>query len=341
MKKPSISLNAVKSRWLITGVAGFIGSNLLNYLLKNDQYVVGLDNFSTGFEDNLEEVKKTVTKTQWSNFDFYQGDIRDLEVCNKCCRDVEYVLHQAALGSVPRSIENPRDTNDVNVVGFLNMLLASKDQRVKKMVYASSSSVFGDHPSMPKVEGREGNLLSPYAVSKYVNELYAGVFALNYNLPLIGLRYFNVFGPRQNPYGPYAAVIPKWVEKIASGIKIEIYGDGNNSRDFCYVDNVVVANILAAKSKNPSALNQAYNVAVGQRTRLKDLYRSMSDLFLKEFNIIACKPDFLEPRQGDVLHSHADISKAESLLGYCPVVRVDEGLQKYIRWAFNQKVTKK
>ena len=239
-------LQSKPKTWLITGVAGFIGSNLLETLLKLDQTVVGLDNFATGHQHNLDEVQGLVTEVQWQRFKFIEGDIRNLDDCNKAVSGVDYVLHQAALGSVPRSIDNPIATNQANIDGFLNMLVASKDEGVKSFTYAASSSTYGDHPDLPKVEENIGNPLSPYAVTKYVNELYASVFYRTYGFSSIGLRYFNVFGPRQDPNGAYAAVIPKWAADLLKGSTIYINGDGETSRDFCYVGNAVQANILAA-----------------------------------------------------------------------------------------------
>ncbi|EID7094666.1 NAD-dependent epimerase/dehydratase family protein, partial [Escherichia coli] len=262
-----------KKKWLITGVAGFIGSNLLEQLLKLDQDVVGLDNFSTGHQHNLDLVKELVTPEQWSRFKFIKGDIRNLEDCRAACFEAQYILHQAALGSVPRSIKDPIGTNENNITGFLNMLVAANEQKVKRFVYAASSSTYGTHPSLPKVEDTIGDPLSPYAVTKYVNELYAGVFSRTYGLESVGLRYFNVFGPRQDPNGAYAAVIPKWVASILNDEVIYINGDGSTSRDFCYIDNAVQANLLAATTLQPDAVNTIYNVAVGQQTSLNELYK--------------------------------------------------------------------
>ncbi|EKK0417014.1 NAD-dependent epimerase/dehydratase family protein, partial [Escherichia coli] len=266
-----------KKKWLITGVAGFIGSNLLEQLLKLDQDVVGLDNFSTGHQHNLDLVKELVTPVQWSRFKFIKGDIRNLEDCRAACCEAQYILHQAALGSVPRSIKDPIGTNDNNITGFLNMLVAANEQKVKRFVYAASSSTYGTHPGLPKVEDTIGDPLSPYAVTKYVNELYAGVFSRTYGLESVGLRYFNVFGPRQDPNGAYAAVIPKWVASILNNEVIYINGDGSTSRDFCYIDNAVQANLLAATTLQPDAVNTIYNVAVGQQTSLNELYKYIVD----------------------------------------------------------------
>ncbi|MDO9265106.1 MAG: NAD-dependent epimerase/dehydratase family protein [Desulfosalsimonadaceae bacterium] len=260
------------STWLITGAAGFIGSNLVETLLKQNYHVTGLDNFATGYQRNLDEIQTLVTPTQWANFTFIKGDIRDLDTCRKACAGADYVLHQAALGSVPRSIEDPIQTNTSNITGFLNMLVAVRDAGVKRFVYAASSSTYGDDPNLPKVEDHIGRPLSPYAVTKYVNELYADVFAHTYGTACIGLRYFNVFGRRQDPNGAYAAVIPKWFSALLTGDTVYINGDGETSRDFCYIDNCVQANILAATTENPAAINQVYNVAFGERTTLNELF---------------------------------------------------------------------
>lgn len=258
--------------WLVTGAAGFIGSNLLETLLKLDQRVIGLDNFATGRRSNLEDVKRLVTPEQWARHEFIEGDIRDLEDCRRACEGVDFVLHQAALGSVPRSLVDPIATNAANVTGFVNMLVAARDAKVKRFVYAASSSTYGDHPGLPKVEDVIGRPLSPYAVTKLVNEIYADVFGRCYGLPSIGLRYFNVFGPRQDPNGAYAAVIPRWIAALIKGDTVIVNGDGETSRDFCYVDNAVQANLLAALAEESAAINQVYNVAVGDRTTLNDLH---------------------------------------------------------------------
>lgn len=323
------SLRNDPSRWLITGVAGFIGSNLLEYLLKSEQTVVGLDNFSTGHRYNLEQVKLLVTPEQWARFHFVEGDIRDIETCKQVCHDIDYVLHQAALGSVPRSLVDPIQSNEVNVSGFLNMLTAARDTGVKRFVYAASSSTYGDHPGLPKLEDTIGKPLSPYAVTKYVNELYADVFARCYGVECIGLRYFNVFGPRQDPAGAYAAVIPKWIAAMLERQDIYINGDGETSRDFCFISNTVQANLLAATCANSDAVNQVYNVAVGARTSLNQLY-SMIRNGLGADNIgDAIHRDF---RAGDVKHSQADISKAEELLGYKPDHSIESGMQLTLQW---------
>ena len=326
-------LKTAQSTWLITGVAGFIGSNLLEALLKLNQRVTGLDNFATGFQHNLDEVKTEVTPQQWANFTFIEGDIRNLENCQQACQGVDYVLHQAALGSVPRSIENPIATNEVNIDGFLNMLVAARDARVKRFVYAASSSTYGDHPDLPKVEDKIGKPLSPYAVTKLVNELYADVFARTYGFNTIGLRYFNVFGKRQNPNGAYAAVIPKWIAAMIKNEPVFINGDGETSRDFCYIDNAVQANLLAATAKNEEATNQVYNVAVGDRTSLNQLFEQLHNSLLTNFpHLKTFKPTHRSYREGDVRHSQADTGKAERLLGYQPGYRIAEGLKEALAW---------
>lgn len=320
--------------WLITGVAGFIGSNLLETLLKLDQRVVGLDNFATGHQYNLDEVQSLVTAEQWNNFTFIQGDIRNLEDCQKACTNVDYVLHQAALGSVPRSIADPITTNAANITGFLNMLTAARDAEVKSFTYAASSSTYGDHPALPKVEENIGKPLSPYAVTKYVNELYADVFAKTYGFKAIGLRYFNVFGKRQDPNGAYAAVIPKWTAAMIVGNDVFINGDGETSRDFCFIDNTVQANILAATAAD-EAKNQVYNVAVGDRTTLNDLYAAIQ-VALLENSINYKKPAvYREFRAGDVRHSQASIAKIQQALGYAPEYPIAEGIQLAMRWYVN------
>ncbi|MDH2916230.1 MAG: NAD-dependent epimerase/dehydratase family protein [Gallionella sp.] len=363
--------------WLITGVAGFIGSNLLETLLKLNQKVVGLDNFATGHQRNLDEVQSLVTPVQWANFNFIQGDIRNLDDCRRAMTyvpspnhnsprppagaglgervdfEVEYVLHQAALGSVPRSVENPINTNETNISGFLNMLVAARDAKVKRFVYAASSSTYGDHPDLPKVEDKIGKPLSPYAVTKYVNELYADVFARTYGFNTIGLRYFNVFGPRQDPDGAYAAVIPKWIASMIKDEPIFINGDGETSRDFCFIENVRQINLLAAtvselpplpmgegRGGEGSPTNQVYNVAVGDRTTLNQLYEQLNFNLLPSYpHLQGRKPVYRDFRAGDVRHSLADIGKATTLLGYQPTHRIGEGLKVAMNW-YVQFVTK-
>lgn len=327
-------LKRAPKRWLITGVAGFIGSNLLETLLKLDQKVVGLDNFATGHQHNLDEVQANVTVEQWSNFDFIEGDIRQFTDCQKACDGVDYVLHQAALGSVPRSIADPIKTNDTNISGFLNILTAARDAAVASFTYAASSSTYGDHPALPKVEENIGKPLSPYAVTKYVNELYADVFARSYGFKAIGLRYFNVFGQRQDPNGAYAAVIPKWTASMIAGDDVFINGDGETSRDFCFIGNTVQANILAATAPE-EAKNQVYNVAVGDRTTLNDLYAAIQ-VALLENSINYAKPAvYREFRAGDVRHSQASIAKIQQALGYAPEYPIAEGIQLAMRWYVN------
>lgn len=313
--------------WLITGVAGFIGSNLLEKLLVLGQPVVGLDNFSTGCPSNLDTVKGLVGDVAWSRFRMIEGDIRDLKACEEAASGVDYVLHQAALGSVPRSITDPVSTHENNVNGFLNMLVASRDAGVKRFVYASSSSVYGDHPGLPKLENEIGNPLSPYAATKYFNEVYADVFARCYGLETIGLRYFNVFGRRQDPEGMYAAVIPLWFKALLRNEPVYINGDGETTRDFCYVDNAVQANLLAALGNNKKAVNNVYNVAVGERNTLKQLFELICAEIRKcDPNFKAMDPVYRDFRLGDVRHSLADISRARKLLGYEPKYNLAQGL---------------
>ena len=317
--------------WLITGVAGFIGSNLLETLLLLDQKVVGLDNFATGFQHNLDEVQGLVSDAQWQNFTFIEGDIRKLEDCQAACVGIDYVLHQAALGSVPRSIANPINTNDTNISGFLNMLVAARDAKVTSFTYAASSSTYGDHPALPKVEANIGNPLSPYAVTKYVNELYADVFARTYGFNTIGLRYFNIFGKRQTPDGAYAAVIPKWTAAMITGDEVYINGDGETSRDFNFIENAVQANILAATANN-DAKNQVYNVAVGGRTTLNTLFAALKDNLAVNGVHYTQDPVYRDFREGDVRHSQADISKIQSALGYAPQFDIIQGIEKAMPW---------
>ena len=334
--------------WLVTGVAGFIGSNLLEALLKLDQRVIGLDNFATGYQHNLDEVQCLVTPVQWASFRFIRGDIRTPADCRAACEGVDYVLHQAALGSVPRSLEDPVATNSANITGFLNMLVAARDARVKSFTYAASSSTYGDHPGLPKVEDAIGKPLSPYAVTKYVNELYADVFARCYGFNTIGLRYFNVFGPRQDPNGAYAAVIPKWTAALLMGETVNINGDGETSRDFCFVANVVQANLLAATLDSPhfpagegggegSPLNQVYNVAVGDRTTLNDLFGLLRSNLAAHGVSNSVQPAYRDFRAGDVRHSQADIGKAQRLLGYAPTHRLADGVAHAMGWYVGQK----
>ena len=326
------SMTAEPSRWLITGVAGFIGSNLLENLLKLGQTVVGLDNFMTGYQKNLDMVRDIVGPEAWSRFTFIEGDIRDIETCHAACQGVQHVLHEAALGSVPRSIDDPLLSNSCNITGYLHMLVAARDAGVKSFVYAASSSTYGDSPELPKVEDKIGSPLSPYAVTKYVDELYADVFNRCYGFSSVGLRYFNVFGQRQDPYGAYAAVIPQWFASLIKQETVFVNGDGETSRDFCYIDNVVQANLLASFAQG-DATNKIYNVAFGQRTTLNELFG-----LIKE-EVARHKPDVMgaqcvhrDYRAGDVRHSLADISRAHNLLGYDPQFDVRQGLRLAGDW---------
>jgi UDP-N-acetylglucosamine 4-epimerase len=327
-----LTLQAQPKVWLITGVAGFIGSNLLEKLLKLNQIVVGLDNFATGHQRNLDEVQTLVSVEQWARFAFIKGDIRQLEDCQKAVDGVDYVLHQAALGSVPRSINDPITTNDVNISGFLNMLVAARDAKVQSFTYAASSSTYGDHPALPKVEHTIGHPLSPYAVTKYVNELYVSVFARTYNFKAIGLRYFNIFGPRQDPNGAYAAVIPKWTAAMIQGADVTINGDGETSRDFCYVANAVQANILAATTKDTQAKDQVYNVAVGDRTTLNDLFNSLKSALEENHISYEKKPIYQDFRIGDVRHSQANITKIIESLKYSHPIILRYGVIEAVAW---------
>lgn len=335
-------LAAEPKTWLITGVAGFIGSNLLETLLRLDQKVVGLDNFATGHQHNLDEVQTLVKPEQWARFRMVRGDIWELQDCKAALQwdaqtPVNYVLHQAALGSVPRSLADPIATNAANITGFLNMLVTARDAQVQSFTYAASSSTYGDHPDLPKLEDRIGNPLSPYAVTKYVNELYAQVFARTYGFRCVGLRYFNVFGPRQDPNGAYAAVIPKWTASLLRDEPVHINGDGETSRDFCFVANAVQANLLAATSSNPDALNQVYNVAVGERTTLNDLFGLIRDgLAASRPALAGVQPVYRDFRPGDVRHSLADVGKARRLLGYEPSHTLGQGLQVALPWYVSQ-----
>ena len=319
--------------WLITGVAGFIGSNLLETLLGLGQRVTGIDNFSTGYRHNLEQAQAALEPAAWRQFRFIEGDIRDPAACLAVCHGVDFVLHQAALGSVTRSIEDPLLSHDVNINGFLNMLTAARDAHVRRFVYAASSATYGDHPVLPKLEDNIGQPLSPYALTKYVNELYAGVFARCYATEAIGLRYFNVFGPRQDPHGAYAAVIPQWIAAMIADRRLAINGDGETSRDFCFVANAVQANLLAALSSDPAATNQVYNVALNARTSLNRLYEMMRALLIERFpHLQQYRPHYVAFRYGDVRHSQADISKAQRLLGYAPTHDLQSGLEHAIGW---------
>jgi UDP-N-acetylglucosamine 4-epimerase len=325
-------LPAAPRTWLVTGVAGFIGSNLLEALLKLDQRVVGLDNFATGFRHNLDEVQGLVTPAQWARFTFIEGDIRNLDDCRRACEGVDYVLHQAALGSVPRSLADPITTNVTNIGGFLNMLVAARDAKVKSFTYAASSSTYGDHPALPKIEDRIGKPLSPYAVTKVVNEMYADTFARNYDFQTIGLRYFNVFGRRQTPNGAYAAVIPKWTASMIRGEDVFINGDGESSRDFCFVENAIQANLLSAVATAADSRNQVYNVAVGDRTTLNQLFEALREMLLGSGVRYDKQPVYRAFRAGDVKHSQADVSKARKLLGYQPAHDIQSGMRSAMPW---------
>ena len=327
-------LQQTPKTWLVTGVAGFIGSNLLETLLKLNQKVVGLDNFATGHQYNLDEVQSQVSTEQWANFRFIKGDIRNLVDCQQACAGVDYVLHEAALGSVPRSIADPITTNETNISGFLNILTVARDAQVASFTYAASSSTYGDHPALPKVEEHIGNPLSPYAVTKYVNELYADVFARAYGFKSIGLRYFNVFGKRQDPNGAYAAVIPKWTASMIAGDDVFINGDGETSRDFCFIENTVQANILAATASD-EAKNQVYNVAVGDRTTLNELYRAIQVALAENDVQFEREPVYRDFRAGDVRHSQASIAKIQQHLGYAPEFKIAEGIRLAMRWYVN------
>jgi len=329
-----LQLQQSPKKWLVTGVAGFIGSNLLETLLQLNQTVVGLDSFATGHQHNLDEVQSQVSNDQWANFTFIKGDIRNFDDCQKAVKGADYILHQAALGSVPRSIADPILTNSANITGFVNMLTAAKEEKVSTFVYAASSSTYGDHPALPKVEENIGKPLSPYAVTKYVNELYADVFNKTYGLNATGLRYFNVFGKRQDPDGAYAAVIPKWTAAMIDNQDLFINGDGETSRDFCFVENAVQANILAATA-DEAGKNQVYNVALGDRTSLNTLFDSLK-VALKTNGVNYVKSAiYRDFRVGDVLHSQADISKARNLIGFEPEFKIQQGIDKAMPWYIN------
>ena len=329
------SLKGQQHHWLVTGVAGFIGSNLLETLLKLDQRVRGFDNFATGHQKNLDEVRTRVSKDQWNNFDFREGDIRSREDCTNAVDSIEFVLHQAALGSVPRSIEDPITTNDVNIGGFVNMLDASRRAEVKSFVYAASSSTYGDHPGLPKVEDQIGNPLSPYALTKYVNELYCDIYARTYDMGCVGLRYLNVFGHRQDPLGPYAAVIPLWTKSLIRNEPVFVNGDGSTTRDFCYIKNVVQANLLATFAEKQNQPH-VFNVAFGEQNTLlrlhELLHQSLAELGINSTSSLEHR-DF---RAGDVRHSLADISKAKSVFGYEPQHNLEAGIRETMPWYVSQ-----
>jgi UDP-N-acetylglucosamine 4-epimerase len=313
--------------WLVTGSGGFIGSHLVEHLLRRGQQVVSLDNFATGHRANLAEVERSVGPQAWRQHRFIEASIADPAACLEACRGVDSVLHQAALGSVPRSIADPVPTHQTNVTGFVNMLVAAREAKVQRFVYASSSSIYGDDATLPKVEAITGEPLSPYAASKQANELYADVFARCYGMQTVGLRYFNVFGPRQDPEGAYAAVIPRWIRAILTGEQVEVNGDGETSRDFCYIANVVQANLLAGLTDEPRALNQAYNIAVGENTSLNRLLEILRMLLAADF-----QPVYRAFRSGDVRHSLADISLARERLGYAPSHTLASGLKEALPW---------
>ncbi len=332
-EKLKVKLTASPATWLVTGAAGFIGSNLLETLLRLDQKVVALDNLSTGHLDNLRQVRELTGPARWKKCKWIEGDIRDAALCRRVTRGVDYVLHQAALGSVPRSIEDPLATHESNVTGAVNLLWAARENAVKRFVFASSSSVYGDDASLPQVEHKIGRCLSPYAVSKRVNELYSGVFEKCYGFESIGLRYFNVFGPRQDPNGAYAAVIPKWIDAMIKNEPVFINGDGSTSRDFCYVANVVQANLLAATVQNAQAVSEQFNIALGVRTSLNALYEMIRErLTPTHAHLQKSKPRYRSFRQGDILHSQADIGKARRLLGYEPTHTIAQGLDDALDW---------
>jgi len=328
--------------WLITGNAGFIGSNLSEFLLNHNQKVVGLDNFSTGYQHNIDDILASVGEENAKNFTFIEGDIADIDVCTKACEGVDIVLHQAALGSVPRSIDDPITSNRSNITGFLNMLTAAKDAGIKRFVYASSSSVYGDSQELPKVEERVGNVLSPYAAMKKTNEIYANVFQRTYGMETLGLRYFNVFGRRQDPDGAYAAVIPKWVGSLLEGEDVYINGDGETSRDFTYIDNVIQMNLLAGTTENPEAFGEAFNVAVGGRNTLNDLYALINKALSSHIETFSTKEAiYRDFRAGDIRHSNADISKAKQFVGYAPTHDIYQGMQEAIGWYVDNKIKEK
>jgi UDP-N-acetylglucosamine 4-epimerase len=331
--KAQAALRAQPRRWLVTGSAGFIGSHLVEALLALDQHVVSVDNFATGFRRNLDAVRDRVGPDAWRRHAFVEADIVDPGACRRVCEDVDIVLHQAALGSVPRSIDDPLSTHAANVTGTLNVLVAARAAGVRRVIYASSSSTYGDHPSLPKREDTIGQPLSPYAASKYADELYASVFARCYGMSSVGLRYFNVFGPRQDPGGAYAAVIPRFVAAMLTGERVVIHGDGETTRDFCYVDNVVQANLLAATTDDAEAAGQAYHVAVGARTSLNALYAMLRDMVTaRHTGLDVAPPRYDAFRPGDVRHSEADIGKAQRLLGYRPRWTVRAGLLEALPW---------
>lgn len=334
----SSELQKSPRRWVVTGVAGFIGSNLAERLLSLGQHVVGLDNFATGHRHNLDDLLARVQPEARARFQFIEGDIRDGAACAEACRDADVVLHQAALGSVPRSVQDPVTSNAVNVEGTLNMLVAARDAQVKRFVYASSSSVYGDDTSPTKREDRTGQPLSPYAATKFADELYAATFFSAYGFESIGLRYFNVFGPRQDPNGPYAAVIPRWIEALLDGKSPSLFGEGNKSRDFCFVDNVVQANILAGTADRRAVEQRVFNIACGERTTLEDLFQMIRSELSQHQSSAAGIELAREPaRVGDIPHSLAEIARAEQILGYAPTHRIQDGLKATVAWYVDRK----
>jgi UDP-N-acetylglucosamine/UDP-N-acetylgalactosamine 4-epimerase len=332
-EEPLARIEARPRSWLVTGAAGFIGSHLVEALLRRGQSVVGLDNFATGFRHNLEQVRAAVGEAAWKRMRFIEGDIRSLDTCREACRSVELVLHQAALGSVPRSMDDPIASHESNVNGFLNMLVAARDAGVERLVYASSSATYGDHAALPKTEEVTGRALSPYGLTKQINELYAAVFASCYGLDSIGLRYFNVYGPRQNPHGAYASVIPAFIRALVTGEQAWINGDGTAARDFCYIDNAVQANLLAATTASREALNQAYNIAVGEQTTVASVFELLRRIAGRRHPAaLGARAAHREARRGDVPFSRADVSKAARLLGYRPQFRLEQGLERTVQW---------
>jgi UDP-N-acetylglucosamine 4-epimerase len=328
-----VPLTEAKAKWLVTGGAGFIGSHLVQTLLSEGQQVVALDSLVTGYQHNLDDAVKRAGGDAAARFTFLKGDITSLETCQAACAGADYVLHQAALGSVPRSIALPLDSHRANVDGFVNMLLAARDAKVKRFVFASSSSVYGDDPTLPKVESRTGRVLSPYAATKHINEVYASVFQRTYGIETIGLRYFNVFGPRQDPNGAYAAVIPRWIAALLEGKPCLINGDGSTSRDFCFVANAVQANVRAALTQVSGATDQVYNVAVGDKTSLLELYGLIRARLAKQRPALAkLEPTFQPFRPGDIKDSQADITKAKEKLGYAPTHTVAQGMDELVAY---------
>ena len=332
-------LAARAERWLVTGVAGFIGSHLLEALLRLDQNVVGVDNFATGSRDNLADVMNRVGAQRAARFQFFEGDICDPFVCRWAMEGVDRVLHQAALGSVPRSMDDPLATHTANVDGFVQVLLAARAAGVRRVVYASSSSVYGDDTNDPKVEDSIGEVLSPYAASKRIDEIYASTFARTHGIDSVGTRYFNVFGPRQDPFGAYAAVIPRWIGQLLAGEQCTIFGDGSTSRDFCFVDNVVQANLLAACAPSSDVAHGIFNVACGNQTSLLELFSAIRQRVARYLPSASDKTPRLEaPRPGDILHSRASIDRARGFLGYLPTHDVGQGLDETVRWYAERSV---